>query len=507
MALNLTFLGHASFLFETENVALVSDPWFSQKGAFLGTWRQFPPISSQLEYVKSISNRKPLYIFLSHEHQDHFDKETIKKLNPHIHQFIVVKYNNKVFIDDLRSITDKNIIEYNEKEFFKIVDLNICLFKEESGINRDSAILISDNNQTILNYNDCKMFDQSNFLKELVNKIDIVTGQFSGAVMHPHSYKYSSSEEEIIVNRKKRRKFIAVSNFIKELKPRCYIPSAGPPILLSDRLENLNYRNNTCFPKNFEFYSWWKNKKALNDVHFYEMEYLKKMEVEKIGHISMCKEVSDKQMTDYINFHKKNLSVEPELSEDQIISFLNESFREKLDILKNYDKAYFPKMNISFIIEELSGITIDFQALTVRPRKNSKTDDCYTHYTTKKLLTKMIMNNETWETYFLSMDFLNKRFPDEFDTIVNLFLVSHNGKMFKYGLDLIKSFRNSEEFVTLTSKDGSQIECSKYCPHQGASMENADYDGRYIICPRHGWKFDTLNEGKEIENSTIIKIK
>ena len=62
--------------------------------------------------------------------------------------------------------------------------------------------------------------------------------------------------------------------------------------------------------------------------------------------------------------------------------------------------------------------------------------------------------------------------PDEFDTIVNLFLVSHDGNMFKYGLELIKSFRNSEEFVMLTSKDGSQIRCNKYCPHQGASMEN-----------------------------------
>ena len=95
-----------------------------------------------------------------------------------------------------------------EKEFFKIRDLNICLFKEESGINRDSAILISDNDQTVLNYNDCKMFDQSNLLKKLVKKIDIITGQFSGAVMHPHSYKYSSLEEESIVKRKKEESLL-----------------------------------------------------------------------------------------------------------------------------------------------------------------------------------------------------------------------------------------------------------------------------------------------------------
>ena len=34
---------------------------------------------------KSISDLKPLYVFRSHEHQDHFDKETLKMLNPHIH--------------------------------------------------------------------------------------------------------------------------------------------------------------------------------------------------------------------------------------------------------------------------------------------------------------------------------------------------------------------------------------------------------------------------------------
>ena len=306
--------------------------------------------------------------------------------------------------------------------------------------------------------------------------------------------------------KEKKKKVYCCLNFIKELKPRCYIPSAGPPILLSDRLENLNYRNNTCFPKNFEFYIWWKQLRTLNDVHFYEMKHLKKMEVKIIGHSSICKEITDEKIEN-MSIFIKNLSKEPELSEDQIISFLNVSFKEKLDILKNYDRAYYPKTNISFVLDEVNGLTIDFQSLTVRPWENLNTDNCFTHYTSKKLLTKMILNNETWETYFLSMDFRNKRMPDEFDTIVNLFLVSHDGNMFKYGLELIKSFRNSEEFVTLTSKDGSQIRCNKYCPHQGASMENADYDGRYIICPRHGWKFDTLNKGKEIENGTVLKIK
>ena len=162
------------------------------------------------------------------------------------------------------------------------------------------------------------------------------------------------------------------------------------------------------FSKNFEFYIWWKQLRTLNDVHCYEMKHLKKMEVKIIGHSSICKEITDEKIREYVNFHKKNLSKEPELSEDQIISFLNVSFKEKLDILKNYDRAYYPKTNISFVLDEVNGLTIDFQSLTVRPWENLNTDNCFTHYTSKKLLTKMILNNETWETYFLSMDFVIK---------------------------------------------------------------------------------------------------
>ena len=36
------FLGHASIYIKTNKVSIVTDPWFSKKGAFLGSWYQFP---------------------------------------------------------------------------------------------------------------------------------------------------------------------------------------------------------------------------------------------------------------------------------------------------------------------------------------------------------------------------------------------------------------------------------------------------------------------------------
>ena len=38
----LKFLGHAGFMYETNNEILLMDPWMSKEGAFDSSWYQFP---------------------------------------------------------------------------------------------------------------------------------------------------------------------------------------------------------------------------------------------------------------------------------------------------------------------------------------------------------------------------------------------------------------------------------------------------------------------------------
>ena len=52
MSYDLTYMGHASFIFETNETALLMDPWYSAEGAFLGAWRQLPPITNQLQLIR-----------------------------------------------------------------------------------------------------------------------------------------------------------------------------------------------------------------------------------------------------------------------------------------------------------------------------------------------------------------------------------------------------------------------------------------------------------------------
>ena len=42
----LHFYGHNCFLTETSSSVLITDPWFSNKGAFFGSWFQYPDNSN-----------------------------------------------------------------------------------------------------------------------------------------------------------------------------------------------------------------------------------------------------------------------------------------------------------------------------------------------------------------------------------------------------------------------------------------------------------------------------
>ena len=50
----LRFLGHAGFLYETQNELLLMDPWMSREGAFDNSWYQFPPNHEYGDRIRNI---------------------------------------------------------------------------------------------------------------------------------------------------------------------------------------------------------------------------------------------------------------------------------------------------------------------------------------------------------------------------------------------------------------------------------------------------------------------
>ena len=138
----------------------------------------------------------------------------------------------------------------DEEKWVKLKNLELLIFLDETGINRDSAILIKlPDNKT---KNDCKLHDKVKYIKKIYGKIDIFTCQFTGATMHPICYQYSKKDKKIS-SKKRNDKFNGVLKSINDLNPEYYIPSAGPACFLNDKLFHLNLENFGVFAKSWDF--------------------------------------------------------------------------------------------------------------------------------------------------------------------------------------------------------------------------------------------------------------
>lgn len=72
--MKITFLGQAGLFIQTNNCKLLCDPWFSKTGSFLASWHQFPPN----ENINTKIFEESDYLYISHTHHAHFDKEFLK---------------------------------------------------------------------------------------------------------------------------------------------------------------------------------------------------------------------------------------------------------------------------------------------------------------------------------------------------------------------------------------------------------------------------------------------
>jgi UDP-MurNAc hydroxylase len=73
----ITYLGHAGFIVETDDAIIITNPWLSPTGAFYAAWFQLPRNHHlvSLVYEKLLDPRRSIFLYVSHEHQDHVSHE------------------------------------------------------------------------------------------------------------------------------------------------------------------------------------------------------------------------------------------------------------------------------------------------------------------------------------------------------------------------------------------------------------------------------------------------
>jgi UDP-MurNAc hydroxylase len=232
-----------------------------------------------------------------------------------------------------------------------------------------------------------------------------------------------------------------------------------------------------------------------------------------IWHKKGAERLEDSNLEDYIRKYasdfapffearaKKDSLFDPEAVHDHL-------FRLLAKRLSKVSPSVFRKVDscMYWVIEELPArvIRVDWKNLTVETKKEVDRSSAFYSLTASAGQYGRLLEGSTgFGEFVLTMRQKLERQPDVFYTPVSGFLRTEDDDLQALCDTLDQLQRESDRICV--SANGQTYEINRYCPHQGADLTVADIrDGRFIVCPRHGWTFDLENGGRGTNNAATI---
>jgi UDP-MurNAc hydroxylase len=272
--MQVTYLSSAAILVETDDAAVLCDPWLVD-GAFYGSWAHYPPLDVAPEDFDDVDG-----IYISHIHPDHFDPATLRRMDTEIPVYIH-DYRWDYLRDEIEALGfDVHELDHGTRTHVA-GDLHVnilaadacdpeicgnyfgCSWVEgnpELGSTQvDSLGVIDDGEHTVVNMNDCPypMVETSmRQVKERYGDIDLLCHQYSAAQFYPQCMLDYSHEEKIEARDAViEEKHELATEFVDLMEPDYYLPFAGEYVLTGD-LAGLN--EYTANPPRIEAYEWFQ---------------------------------------------------------------------------------------------------------------------------------------------------------------------------------------------------------------------------------------------------------
>ncbi|WP_454753185.1 Rieske 2Fe-2S domain-containing protein [Cupriavidus necator] len=490
-AVSLKFLGHNGFLVESSTEYLAIDPWLTDNGAFHGSWFQYPKNHHlQAEFIET-SQRKKGWIYISHEHQDHFDVDTLSKIGRDA-VFVIPRFRD----DALRSEIDKLGFQYIElldgQPSLMSAWLTLTCFVSDIGVNHDSALLIETPAFSFFNQNDCKIFDR---LDQLPRSITYYSVQFSGATWHPVCYEnYSESERAELSKEKSIKKLDNVVGAMQRLKPRFFIPAAGPAIFPFLPLP-LSYGVGNIFIHQPELHQYLLRANIENILY--------PRPGDEINELTAREPIAPPRERDILDYKKdiadrwEGLAID--FSKEKLIDEIN----NRLDQIWDLEFQCESLLVLALGDGEDDSICIDLSEKAIINPPGSM--PAFWRITADKKYFALMCGRDRWQNIHLSLRAKLYRAPDRFDNIINIFLLSDVSNLRD---SILQTLAIPKGRIMISRGSGIRYEINRYCPHQGADLSCATIteDGK-LICPRHGWAFSLEDDGKALDGSCSLEAK
>ncbi len=184
--MRVTYFGQACTLIEAGGVRILTDPWLTE-GAYFGTWYHTHVLAEAGVSPETVPKDVD-YIFLSHEHEDHLDPETLRHFRRDI-PILICKFPTAKFRHHLESLGLTGIRELSSGEPLELAKgVKVTIFGTAEYTN-DAALFVEGDGCTVFNETDCKLGYAD--LQRLGDRgIDIGFYMFSGANWYPMLYDY-----------------------------------------------------------------------------------------------------------------------------------------------------------------------------------------------------------------------------------------------------------------------------------------------------------------------------
>lgn len=214
--MKVEFINHASVIIDTGHTRILTDPWYNDS-IFINGWNLL------YEKNQDINIFDFEYIWISHEHPDHFsikDLLSIKDIKKKKIKILFQKTEDRKVYNFLIN-KGFNVIELDLAKEFKLNKFDKLFVDNIGGF--DSWFLIKNDNHCLLNLNDCQTGDQD--LQKICNlsnqNVDILLTQFS------HANWICNKNDDLLGKQQVNLITEKVLTQIRIINPRVFIPFAS----------------------------------------------------------------------------------------------------------------------------------------------------------------------------------------------------------------------------------------------------------------------------------------
>ena len=510
----ITFLGHAGFFVQTEQTIVVMDPWLSPRGAFDSSWFQFPKNHHLADLVQSglADDRREKYVYISHEHQDHFDLEFLESLRSRDFTLVVPRYRKPSLRRLLAGYRCKEIVAVADGESLVTEDAQITVFVDDSELNRDSAVLVASREARFLNLNDCRIFDRLEELADTCGPIDAFACQFSGASWHPTCYVYDDARFAQIGDAKAAGKFGAIARAIDVLQPSIFLASAGPACFLDPELLALNGRPGNIFRQPPELLAYLAPVLGRNktegpllmpgDVIDAVTSNIVAPAPDRLDYDDLPSYIATYAAT-YADFFAARRAEQRCVDRAATWSSLKEELERKLALLTLRERIKLP-LYFGSIDESDGTLRVDFTRGVVEFARAPAESEYYRIDSPSWQIRKVLDGTLTWEQFGLTFRVRLQRVPDLYQPLIHAFMTMGAGDLVRF-CRMIVELESREERISIDTPDGT-YSVARWCPHNGADLAAATIEGTcFLVCPRHKWRFDLSLKGVCTTNPSTVR--